>query len=88
MAEHIITTITEQDFFVYKEFYTWDKIAIRNLRVYDKNYLPKNFVHSILKLYEKKTVLKDVEGEEINYMISKNMINAGYGMMLTDHIRD
>lgn len=88
MAEHIITTITEQDFFVYKEFYTWDKIAIRNLRVYDKNYLPKNFVHSILKLYEKKTVLKDVEGEEINYMISKNMINAGYGMMVTDPIRD
>lgn len=88
MAEHIITTITEQDFFVYTEFYTWDKIEIKNLRAYQKNYLPKNFVQSVLNLYEKKTVLKDVEGEEINYMISKNMINAAYGMMVTDPIRD
>lgn len=88
MAEHIITTITEQDFFVYTEFYTWDRIEIKNLRTYQKNYLPKNFVQSVLNLYEKKTVLKDVEGEEINYMISKNMINAAYGMMVTDPIRD
>lgn len=88
MAEHIITTITEQDFFVYTEFYTWDRIEIKNLRTYQKNYLPKNFVQSILNLYEKKTVLKDVEGEEINYMISKNMINASYGMAVTDPIRD
>ena len=88
MAEHIITTITEQDFFVYTEFYTWDRIEIKNLRTYQKNYLPKNFVQSVLNLYEKKTVLKDVDGEEINYMISKNMINAAYGMMVTDPIRD
>ena len=88
MAEHIITTITEQDFFVYTEFYTWDRIEIKNLRTYQKNYLPKNFVQSVLNLYEKKTVLKDVGGEEINYMISKNMINAAYGMMVTDPIRD
>lgn len=88
MAEHIITTITEQDFFVYTEFYTWDRIEIKNLRTYQKNYLPKDFVQSVLNLYEKKTVLKDVEGEEINYMISKNMINAAYGMMVTDPIRD
>lgn len=88
MAEHIITTITEQDFFVYTEFYTWNRIEIKNLRTYQKNYLPKNFVQSVLNLYEKKTVLKDVEGEEVNYMISKNMINAAYGMMVTDPIRD
>lgn len=88
MAEHITTTITEQDFFVYSEFYTWDRIEIRNLRTYQKNYLPKNFVHSVLKLYEKKTVLKDVDGEEVNYTISKNMTNAAYGMMVTDPIRD
>ena len=88
MAEHIITTITEQDFFVYTEFYTWDRIEIKNLRTYQKNYLPKNFVQSVLNLYEKKTVLKDVKGEEINYMISKNMTNASYGMMVTDPIRD
>ena len=56
MAEHITTTITEQDFFVYTEFYTWDRIEIKNLRTYQKSYLPKNFVQSVLNLYEKKTV--------------------------------
>lgn len=88
IADHIATTITEQDFFIYSEFYSWDRIEIRNLRVYKKNYLPKKFVESVLGLYEKKTVLKDVEGEELNYMISKNMINAAYGMIVTDPIRD
>lgn len=87
MAEHVATTITEQDFFVYREFYSWDKIEIKNLRVYKKNFLPKKFVMSILALYEKKTMLKGVDGEEVNYMISKNMINAGFGMAVTDPIR-
>lgn len=88
IAEHVATTITEQDFFVYKEFYYWDRIEIKNMRCYHKNFLPKNFVMSVLELYKKKTVLKDVEGEEINYMISKNMINASFGMIVTDPIRD
>lgn len=88
MAEHIGTTITEQDYFIYLRFYTWDRIEVKNLRVYYKNYLPKQFVKSLLGLYEKKTVLKDVDGEEVNYMISKNMMNAAYGMIVTDPIRD
>ncbi|MBD5232336.1 MAG: hypothetical protein HDS66_09355 [Bacteroidales bacterium] len=88
MASHIGTTITEQDFFVYMEFYSWERMAIKNLKTYQKAYLPTKFVLSILNLYVKKTTLKDVEGEEINYMLSKNMINAGYGMMVTNPIRD
>lgn len=88
MASHIGTTITEQDFFVYREFYEWDRIEIKNLRIYKKNYLPKRFVLSLLGLYEKKTTLKGVEEEAINYMISKNMMNAAYGMTVTDPMRD
>lgn len=43
---------------------------------------------AILKLYKDKTKLKDIESEYVNYMISKNMLNAGYGMMVTDIVRD
>ena len=32
--------------------------------------------------------MKDVEGEEVNYMISKNMLNSAYGMSVTDIVRD
>ncbi len=88
MAEHLKTTITEQDYFIYNEFYTWDKIAISNLRIYEKQYLPKEFILAILDLYWDKTKLKGVKGKEINYMISKNMINAGFGMMVTDPVRE
>lgn len=88
MAQHVGTTITEQDFFIYSKFYTWTRIEIKNFRIYFKNYLPTRFVKAVLELYEKKTVLKDVEEEKINYMIWKNMLNACYGMMVTDPIRD
>ena len=87
-AEHIKLTVTEQDYYVYSEFYDWDEMAVSGFRYYEKNYLPKNFVLSILKLYEDKTKLKDVEEEELNYMIQKNMLNAAYGMSVTDPVRD
>lgn len=88
MADLVITTITEQDYFTYTQFYNWDRISFYNFRVYEKGYLPKPFVMAILSMYSDKTSLKDIEGEEVNYMISKNMINSGYGMMVTDPVRD
>lgn len=88
IAQYLKMTITEQDFFIYQRFYEYERISISNLRIYEKNYLPKPFIMAILELYRKKTVLKGVEGEEINYMISKNMANAAYGMIVTNPIRD
>lgn len=88
MADEIGITCTEQDFKTYCEFYEWESFSISNLRYYDKQYLPHEFVKAILGLYEKKTTLKDVVGEEVNYMISKNMLNAAFGMSVTDIVRD
>ena len=87
MAEHLKITCTEQDYFVYSEFYDWEDYEISNFRYYDKSYLPKNFALSILELYKRKTILKGVEEEELNYMISKNMLNAAYGMSVTNPVR-
>ena len=87
-AESITLTMTEQDWFVFEDFYNYEHIDVKNFRIYEKRYLPKPFYKSILELYRKKTELKDVEGEEINYMISKNMLNAAYGMIVTDIVRD
>ena len=72
-AEKLTITCTEQDFFVFLAFYNWDEIHIKRFRIYEKGYLPTPFVKSILELYKRKTTLKDVEGEEVNYMISKNI---------------
>ena len=89
-AESLTVSVTEQDFFVIMEFYNWDwdAMEIANFRIYEKGYLPTAFVKAILKLYKDKTVLKGIEEELINYMISKNMLNAAYGMIVTDIVRE
>lgn len=87
-AEHLKITVTEQDYFIIEKFYKWSDIKIANLRRYRKGYLPKDFVLSILKLYKDKTELKGVKGSEIEYLQSKEMINACYGMTVTDIVRE
>ena len=94
-AEKMTITMTEQDWWTFCDFYNFgdpespDKdYQIHRFRIYEKGYLPKEFYLSILELYKRKTILKDVHGEEINYMISKNMLNASFGMIVTDIVRD
>lgn len=87
-ADKVSITVTEQDFITYSEFYGWSKCEISNFRWYNKQYLPHEFVKAILELYKRKTVLKGIVEEEINYMISKNMLNAAYGMSVTNPVRD
>ena len=83
-ADRLKITCTEQDLYIYAQFYDWDEWEITDMIVYDKAYLPRNFVKSILKLYKDKTQLKGLVDQTVNYMISKNMINAAYGMIVTD----
>ena len=87
-AQRIRTTLTELDYDTITKFYTWDSCKVMNMRVYQRGYLPKALILAILKLYEDKTSLKGVLGKEVEYLVSKNMINAAFGMMVTAIIRD
>lgn len=89
-AKHLKTTITEQDYLIMLKFYKWDKSKMRiaNFRRYFKDYLPKDFILSILELYNNKTKLKGVQGMEQEYLNSKEMLNSCYGMTVTDIVRD
>ena len=87
-AESLETTINEVDYESLVRFYKWDDMQVSNFRIYEKSYLPKEFVEAILDLYVDKTVLKDVDGKEVEYMKSKGMVNSCYGMCVTDIIRD
>ena len=86
-ADHLYTTVTEQDWNIIQRFYQWDHIRIYHFRRYRKDYLPTDFVKAILKLYQDKTTLKDVSGSEIEYARSKEMLNSCYGMTVTDIVR-
>lgn len=86
-ADKLSILLTEQDFFIIEKTYKWKSLSIKNFRRYQKFYLPKNFILSILDLYEKKTTLKGVKGMEVEYMSSKENINSAYGMTVTDICR-
>lgn len=81
-------TVTEQDWDIIRRCYYWEEIEFHNLRIYPADYLPRPFILSILHLFANKTSLKGVEDKETEYMVSKNMINASYGMSVTSIIRD
>jgi len=87
-ADSLRMIITEVDFAIIKSLYSWDSLSIGKFRRYQKGFLPKDFIESVLTLYQKKTELKDVDGMESEYMNSKEMLNACYGMMVTDIVRE
>lgn len=87
-ADSLCTTITDCDWETYKHFYTWEDAKIYNFVRFRKGYLPTDFVKAILKLYQDKTTLKGVAGKEVEYLGSKEMVNAAYGMTVTDICRD
>ena len=87
-ASMLTVVITEQDFDIIRKCYNFTSIEIHNLRIYPAGYLPRPFILSILHLFANKTSLKDVEGKETEYMVSKNMINSSYGMSVTNIVRD
>lgn len=87
-ADHLCMTVTEQDYRIIEYTYSWDNIKISDFYYFIKDYLPKNFILAILKLYNDKTMLKDVVGKEVEYLVSKENLNSCYGMCVTDPCRD
>lgn len=88
-ADHLITTITEQDYFIIRKCYRWaGNPRIGTFRRYKRGYLPTPLVNAVLELYKDKTELKGVPGREEEYNRKKEMINSCYGMAVTDPIRE
>lgn len=85
-AEYLETTITDVDYRIIKEEYTFN-IEVFQLWKSVYGYLPKAFRDIIIEYYRRKTQLKNVKGQEIYYDKSKNLLNSCYGMMATDPIR-
>lgn len=86
-ADYLETTITDIDLDVIIATYGYKSIQILGGYYFYKQYLPRTFIDSILTLYERKNLLKGVEGKEVEYLVSKQMLNSCYGMSVTDIIR-
>lgn len=87
-AMYVSINVTELDYMTFKKFYTFGEMRVRRCRIYTRGFLPVPIVKSVLEFFNRKTTLDGVEGKEQEYMISKNMLNSVYGMMVEKIVRD
>lgn len=87
-SEEIYTYMTDVDYKNFEKFYTFDILEVHNLWTSTYGYLPKELIECVLKFYGDKTQLKGVRGKEEQYLIAKGMLNALYGMCVTNPVND
>lgn len=86
-AEYIEITITDVDFRIILNEYTFDNIEFLSGYYTNYGYLPPVYIHNIIRYYKAKTELKGIDGEEYEYMKSKELLNAIYGMSAQDPVK-
>lgn len=87
-CEQCELVVNEIDFYNINLFYTYSDLTVSDFYIYEKDYLPKEIIESILVLYENKTELKGVKGKEKEYLHSKEMLNSIYGMCVTNTMKE
>ena len=87
-ADTLTISCTDVDFLNIRDFYEWDSMKIGLCYIYKKDYLPKEFIKTILHLYKSKTELKGVDGKEVEYLHSKELLNSLYGMCVTSIVHN
>ena len=87
-ADTITISLTDLDYLNIKDFYKWESVKIGLVYIYHRDYLPKEIIETILYLYKSKTELKGVEGKEVEYLHSKELLNSIYGMCVTSIVHD
>ncbi len=80
-CDYLEFDMNETDLQNFLDFYDFDETSLEiwDVHISKKEYLPKELVSVILKLFQQKTSLKGITGQEDNYMRSKNRINGVYG---------
>lgn len=85
-ARYVEMVITEVDYTIIKNQYTWSKMQWLDHYVSEMDYLPKEYRELVYNWYKAKCELK--YGDEYYYNKIKNKVNALFGMMLTDVARE
>lgn len=79
--------LTDIDYDIIKEAYTYERCEILEAYSAVKGYLPKELIQFILELYGNKTKLKGVKGQEDFYMKQKQMLNSLFGCSCTNVLK-
>lgn len=86
-ADYLETTITDIDLKILLDEYAWEDIKFYDMAYARYGYLPKQLIKTICQYYHYKTELKNVDGQELLYMKSKNKLNSLYGMCAQDPVK-
>lgn len=86
-ADYLETTLTDIDFRIILEEYEWKDCCTFEVAHAKYGRLPPSLIAETISYYRYKTELKDVDGQEVFYMKSKNKLNSIYGMMAQKQIR-
>lgn len=87
-ASYVEFWCTDVDVQIIEKAYKIEACRIIEAYCAPYRYLDTRFVSYVLKLYGEKTALKNVEGQEFAYAISKTFINAMYGDLCLNVVRD
>lgn len=79
-ADTLTTTFTDVDMEIMSEQYTWESMTPLEMACSRYGKLPDEYTAVAKEYYRRKTELKDIPGQEIYYMKSKNLLNSIYGM--------
>lgn len=79
---------TELDWDSAKKFYNFTLVRVEECYVYARGKLPRYVAVPMMKWFLAKTKLDGVKGQELEYMVSKNMLNAIAGCMEENPLRD
>lgn len=87
-CDYLEITITDIDFEIIRKTYKIKEYGIIKLKISTYGKLPACYIDNILTLFKNKTLLKNVKGEELFYMLSKEMLNSIFGMSATKPVRE
>ena len=83
-ANYLEISLTDIDFKIILQQYDFDQAEIFDFYHCRYGKLPKSMRDVISKYYSNKTELKNVEGQELYYMMAKARLNSVYGMCVQD----
>lgn len=86
-AEYLETTVTDIDLAIILSEYDFDKIEIFDSYTARYGELPPVYKEVIKDYYTRKTELKGVDGQEVQYTKAKNKLNSIYGMTAQDPVK-
>lgn len=87
-AQYLETTITDIDFQIIQDMYSWSAFDAWDIQAATYKPLPECLKDVIRKYYDNKTALKGLPEHEDLYIKSKNKLNACYGMTAQDPVKD